>query len=824
MASSHKMLLALSALLLTGVNGQAYFGEDRDEDAFSYVQPLNTTILGPYGHSPAVLPSPNATGVGGWEEALQKAKAFVAQLTLEEKSDMITGTPGPCVGNIVAIPRLNFGGLCLQDGPLSIRVADYASVFMAGVSAAASWDRDLLYDRGLAMGREFRAKGAHVALSPVSGPLGRSAYSGRNWEGFAADPYLTGVAMAQTIKGHQDAGVQATPKHFIGNEQETMRNPVFNPNGTVTDKLFEALSSNIDDRTMHEIYLWPFADAVKAGAASIMCSYQRLNGSYACENTKAQNGLLKGELGFQGYIMSDWGSTHSGIASIEGGLDMTMPGGLGLYGVNWKAGSFFGANATAAVNNGSVPMSRIDDMVIRIMTPYYFLGQDAADYPTVDPSTADLNTFSPRRTWVREFNLTGETSRDVRGDHGGLIRRHGAEATVLLKNVDGALPLKAPRSVAIFGNDAGDPTQGFLNQQDYEFGTLVAGGGSGTGRLTYLVTPLEAIRARAHKDGALVQQWLNNTLIATSNVTNLWVPTAPEVCLVFLKTWAEEAADREHLSVDWRGDEVVESVAKSCNNTIVITHSSGINTLPWSDHPNVTAILAAHYPGQESGNSIVDILYGDVNPSGHLPYTIARNGSDYNAPPTTAINTTGKYDWQSWFDEKLEIDYRYFDAHDIDVRYEFGFGLSYTTFELSADSPLAVESNTGSDTVTSAPEHLPIQPGGNPALWEVLYNVTATVENTGPVSGAAVAQLYVTFPADTTPAGTPPRQLRGFEKHVIEAGASVQVGFELMRRDLSYWDIISQQWLVPAGEFTLSVGFSSRDIRQTVKLTAVASS
>ncbi|KAH7037268.1 beta-glucosidase [Microdochium trichocladiopsis] len=814
-----KLALVLSTLLLA-VNGQAYDGGDRDEDAFSWVQPLNTTILGPYGHSPAVLPSPNATGAGGWEEALQKAKDFVAQLTVEEKADMITGTPGPCVGNIVAIPRLGFKGLCLQDGPLAIRVADYASVFMAGVSAAASWDRDLLYERGYAMGREFRAKGAHVALSPVAGPLGRSAYSGRNWEGFAADPYLTGVAMEETIMGHQDAGVQATPKHFIGNEQETMRNPLYDVNGTVGAVTFEAISSNIDDRTMHELYLWPFANAVKAGAASFMCSYQRLNGSYACENSKAQNGLLKGELGFQGYIMSDWGGTHSGVASIEGGLDMNMPGGLGSYGVNWKAGSYFGANATAAVNNGTVPESRLDDMVIRIMTPYYFLGQDAEDFPSVDPSTANLNTFSPPSSWLREFNLTGESSRDVREDHGGLIRRHGAEATVLLKNVDGALPLKHPKSIAIFGNDAGDDTEGYYNQQNFEFGTLTAGGGSGTGRLTYLISPSEAIKARAAQDKALVQQWLNNTLIATSNVTDLWIPVVPEVCLVFLKTWAEEAKDREHLSVDWHGDDVVYSVAKSCNNTVVVTHSSGINTLPWADHPNVTAILAVHYPGQESGNSIADILYGDVNPSGRLPYTIALNGSDYNAPPTTAINTTGVYDWQSWFDEKLEIDYRYFDAHDIKVRYEFGFGLSYTTFELA--NAVEVESCTGSETVSSRPEAQPVMPGGNPALWEVLYNVTASVTNTGGVAGATVPQLYVTFPSGTTPAGTPPKQLRGFTKKTLQPGETAEVGFELMRRDLSYWDVVSQEWLIPEGEFVFNVGFSSRDIRATAKFAPVA--
>ncbi|KAI1343480.1 beta-glucosidase-related glycosidase [Xylariaceae sp. FL0016] len=809
--------LLSSFMLLPLVYSQDFSGSDRDSDAFSYVQPLNTTILGPYGHSPAVLPSPNMTGAGGWEDALTKARAFVAELTLDEKADMVTGTPGPCVGNIVAIPRLGFNGLCLQDGPLAIRVADYTSVFEAGVTVASTWDRQILYARGVAMGEEFKGKGAHIALSPVAGPLGRSAYSGRNWEGFSPDPYLTGVAMEKTITGIQDAGVQATAKHFIGNEQETQRNPTFNENGTVTDVIQEAISANMDDRTMHELYLWPFANAVYAKAASFMCAYQRLNGSYACENSKALNGILKSELGFQGYVMSDWGGTHSGVASIEGGLDMNMPGGLGAYGLVPEAGSFFGGNVTLAVNNGSVPISRIDDMIVRIMTPYYWLGQDSADFPSVDPSSADLNTFSPKDTWFREFNLTGEVSRDVRGDHGELIRKHAAAATILLKNENNALPLKAPKSIAVFGNDAGEDTEGFYAQADFEFGTLAVGGGSGTGRFTYLITPLEAIKARAKQDGALVQQWLNNTLIATSNVTDLWIPTPPEVCLVFLKTYASEGADREHLSVDWYGNDVVESVAKDCNNTVVVTHSAGINTLPWADHPNVTAIVAAHYPGQESGNSLVDVLYGDVNPSGRLPYTIAYNGTDYNAPPTTAVNTTGVYDWQSWFDEKLHIDYRYFDAMNMSVRYEFGFGLSYTTFEMSDLSTECLD-----DAITSEPEALAIMPGGNPALWESLYNVTLSVTNTGDVEGATVPQLYVSFPEDTTPSGTPPRQLRGFDKVVLDAGETKMVSFELMRRDISYWDIISQEWLIPAGEFTLSAGFSSRDLKLVGNITPVA--
>ncbi|KAL8305087.1 hypothetical protein RB597_003978 [Gaeumannomyces tritici] len=795
----------------------------KDEERFKWVQPADTVILGPYGHSPPVYPSPNATGLGGWEASIAKAKDFVSKLTVEEKAWFTTGTPGPCVGNIVGIPRLGFPGLCLQDGPLAIRFADYASVFSAGVSIAATWDKKMMYDRGKALGGEFRAKGSQIALAPVAGPLGRSAYAGRNWEGFSPDPYLTGVAMGETVTGIQDAGVQATAKHWIGNEQEIMRNPVFLPNSSSAVK-FEALSSNIDDRTMHELYMWPFANSVKAGVASMMCAYQRLNGSYTCENSKALNGLLKEELGFQGYVMSDWGGTHSGVASIESGLDMNMPGGLGQYGFTFGIGSYFGGNITAAVTNSTLDVSRLDDMVVRIMTPYYHLGQDRG-FPGVDPASSDLNTNFKRKDWPNDFAglITGQRSVDARAKGTAqMIREHGAAAAVLLKNTNGALPLKAPRSVAVFGNDAGEDTEGFYNQKNFEFGTLTAGGGSGTGRMSSLVTPLSAIKERAAKDGALVQQWLNNTLIRNTDVRNLWVPTQPDVCLVFLKTWAEEADDRHSLNVDWHGNEVVESVAAQCANTVVVTHSSGINHLPWADHPNVTAILAAHYPGEQSGHSLVDLLYGDVSPSGRLPYTIALKPSDYNAPPTTDITTTGVHDWQSYFDEKLEIDYRYFDAHNLSVRYEFGFGLSYTTFSL-ADISVAPCSSSGSGSTSipaRAPADGPAPPGGHKSLWETLYTVKASVSNVGGRQGHAVPQLYVSLPG--APAGTPPRQLRGFERVGLAAGEAKTVEFALQRRDISYWDVVLQEWVIPKGEVGVSVGFSSRDIKLTTSFTPIA--
>lgn len=275
----------------------------------------------PFQTSPPKYPSPWGEGLGDWNDAYAKARSFVSQLTLLEKVNLTTGVGWEgekCVGNTGGIPRLGFRALCMQDSPLGVRFADYVSAFPAGVHIAATWDRGLMYQRGYDMGEEHRGKGVDVQLGPVVGPIGRVPEGGRNWEGFSPDPVLSGFAVAQTIKGMQDAGIMACTKHYVGNEQEHFRQ-----GGPGLD---DALSSNIDDVTLHELYVWPFADAVRAGTASVMCSYEQVNNSYACQNSYLQNYILKNELGFQGFIMSDWSAQHSGVSSALAGLDMTMPG------------------------------------------------------------------------------------------------------------------------------------------------------------------------------------------------------------------------------------------------------------------------------------------------------------------------------------------------------------------------------------------------------------------------------------------------------------------------------------------------------------------
>lgn len=295
-------------------------------------------------YSPPFYPSPwMDPEADGWEDAYAQAKEIVSQMTILEKVNLTTGVGWEgevCVGNTGSVPRLGIRALCLQDSPLGVRFADWVSVFPSGQTTAATFDRGLMYQRGLAMGQEHKGKGIDVQLGPVAGPIGRSPAAGRNWEGFSVDPVLTGVGMAETIKGIQDAGVVATAKHYVGNEQGNFKRPSFllpfKPSSWLTRviehfrtsaeaqsygfNISEAISSNIDDKTLHELYVWPFADAVRAGVGAFMCSYNQVNNSYACQNSKLMNDVLKSELGFQGFVMSDWTAQHTGIAGAVAGL------------------------------------------------------------------------------------------------------------------------------------------------------------------------------------------------------------------------------------------------------------------------------------------------------------------------------------------------------------------------------------------------------------------------------------------------------------------------------------------------------------------------
>ncbi|CAE6464710.1 unnamed protein product [Rhizoctonia solani] len=510
---------------------------------------------------------PLADGGNAWKDALAKAKQVVSQMTLEEKVNITTGVgvSSICAGNTGAVPRFNIPAMCLQDGPAGVRPADFASQFPAQVTVGATWDRELIYERAAALGAEFRGKGIHVALAPVTGgPLGRSPLGGRNWEGFSSDPYLSSIGSYLSVKGFQDKGVVATSKHYALYEQETNRNPYTPPSLMLPGAAHPLpISSDVDDATFHETYLPSFVEAIRAGTGSIMCSYNRVNGSHACEDDVTLNQILKGELNYQGYVMSDWFAQWTNEGAALGGLDMTMPG-----------TGFWGADLVALVNNGTVPAARLDDMVHRILMPYYALGQDK-DFPAVQYNTSGIGSDS-----YLGIN-PGSTNVNVQADHYKLIRKIGEDSATLLKNIrtnGGGLPLKKSKFVAVFGQDAGANPDGLLACGNANHcaadhannGTVSTGGGSGAAYAPYIVTPLEGIQTRARADSTQVN-WLLNDLDLKTAKTNAMIA---DTSIVFTYSYQTENADRDNLTLWSNGDALVNTVAAECNNTIVVIHSS----------------------------------------------------------------------------------------------------------------------------------------------------------------------------------------------------------------------------------------------------------
>ncbi|KAK1634842.1 glycosyl hydrolase family 3 N terminal domain-containing protein [Colletotrichum phormii] len=737
----------------------------------------SATFLGP-SLSQTLPPGHTIT----WDEASAASKDFVSQLTTVEKIGLVTGgysSPNlPCVGAFGSIERLGFEGVCYSDGPSGYSRSDGVSVFPAGISTAATWDKDLMFRCAVAFGKEFRAKGAHVHLGPSSGPLGRHAVGGRNWESFGPDPYLAGVAMNASVIGIQSVGVQACSKHFIGNEQETQRTSTVSDNGTI----IEAISSDIDDRTIHELYLWPFANAVKAGTASIMCSYNRVNGNYSCSNPEMIS-ILKDELAFPGYVVSDWYATHETLSSANSGLDLEMPGNVSAA----AGASYFGDSLLDAVNSGLVSAERLGDMATRVLTPYFLLGQDK-EFPSIDPSSgAAFLRYQYGHQIAIPSSYAEVPARDVRGNHAELIREIGAGGTVLLKNVNGTLSLTDELNIGVFGNDAPYPTIGsvFLDigtqPEGFEMGTVDIGGGSGTVRHTDLVSPFEAIRKHVESLGGRVQAVFDNDELADGRFRTIY--PVPNVCLLFLKSYATEGQDRQSAELQWSATKAVENTASMCSNTVVIVHGPGVVVIPWADNENVTAILNAHYPGEQTGNSIVDVLWGAVEPSGRLPYSIPK-------------------ECQASGSEGQMIDYRHLDANAIEPQHEF----------IHVDTEIAPIADEGNG----------VGPGELSDLWEVVASTAIEVTNSGSLAGSAVPQLYVSFPNSTTPEGTPVKVLRGFEKVHLGVGETKSVAFELMRRDLSFWDTDQKQWTIPSGAFRFMVGSSSKDIRATTETQVIS--
>jgi beta-glucosidase len=615
-------------------------------------------------------------------------------------------------------------------------------------------------------------------------------------------------------------------------EQETNRNPI-------AESDTQSSSSNVDDQTMHELYLWPFQDAVHAGVGSVMCSYNRINGTYGCENSKAINGLLKGELDFNGFVVSDWVAQHSDQASANAGLDMAMPD-----------SRYWGDNRLANMVDDGLNRTRLEDMATRIVATWYQFGQDKPDLPKFGVGMpADV---TKPHDYIDARDPAAKAS----------LLQQAVEGHVLVKNIRSALPLRSPQVLSLFGYDAvsafaaspapeanvpGAPdfwSQSWIgvnltDEQAHEIGSnapvesppgtykgvLLVGGGSGSNVPAYISTPYDAISQRAYDDGT--ELWSDFASLDPS------VVASSSACLVFINAFSSEIFDRPDLA-DEASDELVKNVASKCNNTIVVVHNVGIRLVDaFADNDNVTAIIFAHLPGQDAGRAVARILYGDVSPSGRLPYTVAKDASDYGSL-LNPCQADGSRSPQCDFTEGVNIDYRHFLARNITPRYEFGFGLTYSSFEysnleLNVNATATSGSTTGDAPVytngtTQNSDNDSVTVGGLASLFESVGSIAATITNTGSIAAAEVAQLYLLIPNQNVSSSDPDivntRALRGFQKVSILPNNTAKVTFELRRKDISRWDTRKQAWVVPSGEYAVFVGKSVLDtpLRSTFTL------
>ncbi|KAK8038203.1 hypothetical protein PG994_014970 [Apiospora phragmitis] len=694
-------------------------------------------------------PAPHGGWANDWADAYEKAIKLVSQMTLAEKTNITGGT---------GFFMVNKGLACVfKMVPLGVRTTDNVTAFPAGITTGATFDKKLM----------GKASTCIWALRLV--PLGRKPRGGRNWEGFGADPVLQAFAGSETVKGVQDQGVIAVLKHLIGNEQEVQR--MFNV-------AQQGISANIDDRAMHELYLWPFAEGVRAGTGAVMTSYNAVNGSASSQNAYSINGLLKEELGFQGLVMTDWLAHMSGVASALAGLDMSMPGDTQIPVLPGTA--YFMYEMTRSALNGSVPMDRINDMATRVVAAWYKMGQDE-DYPrpNFSSNTRDRTgllypaaVFSPSGVVNQYVN--------VQADHKVIAKQVAQDAITLLKNNGSLLPISTSAPIKVFGTDAQANPDGINKCSDKSCnkGTLGQGWGSGSADYPYMDDPISSLKRKAGD----VQFW--NT---DSFPKDLPDATADDVALVFISSDSGENSyevegnhgdrDKTGLKAWHNGDELVQKAAEKYSNVVVVVHTVGPIVMdPWINLPSVKSVVFAHLPGQEAGDSLTEVLFGEVSPSGHLPYTVPVSEDDY--PESVSIVPNGLGQPQDTFSEGIYIDYRYFQKNGVKPQYAFGHGLSYASFAYSDVSIKAVTPLSASpparpakaadpiaamnNTIPAASEAL--RPEGFKDIFRYRYSFLADNDAKNAYADGAAGKKYPSLPpgysttqkeADQTPAGGP---------------------------------------------------------------------
>lgn len=691
------------------------------------------------------------------------------RMTMEEKVAM---THAQSKFSSPGVPRLGIPEVWHTDGPHGIRpevlwdewdqagwTNDSCTAFPALVNLAATWDRDLARLYGDCIGAEARYRKKDILLGPGIN-MGRTPLNGRTFEYMGEDPYLAGELVVPYVQGVQSNGVAACVKHFAVNNQEVRRT---------------ATSSNLDDRTLYEIYLPAFKKAVQEGGAwAIMGSYNLYNGQFNCHNKRLLCDILKDEWGFDGVVISDWGGCRDDDEAITNGLDIEMG--------TWTNG--LTGNASDSYSN------------YHLARPYLERLKDGRATEDVlnDKASRILRTIF-RTSMSPEQHFGRFTS----PEHYAAARKIAADGVVLLKN-DGALPLcpQPGAKILVVGENA--------------YKMMVVGGGSSNLKTQYEVIPLEALHEVFDGKASVVWErgYVGDVTTAYNKVVtgqDLSESRSAEQLLADAVAAARDAeyvlyigglnksrnqdnegTDRQDIVLPYGQDALIEALADVAKKMVVVNISGSPVAMPWASRVN--AIVQAWYGGSESGHALADVLTGAVNPSGKLPFTMPLALAD--GPLKTerqypGIREEGTPWWQEYYDEGVFIGYRWYDTQDIAVQYPFGHGLSYTSFSI--------------DNAT-------VKRSGR--QWKV----SATLSNTGTVAGAEVVQLYI---SDTEASvSRPAKELKGFEKVYLKPGEKRRVQFTVGLEDLSWFDAAAHAWMAEAGEFHALLGTSSADIRADI--------
>ena len=694
-----------------------------------------------------------AAGCAAWmnsrDSPARRTAVLEAAMSLQDKVNLVTGDTGVpetsypnygAAGVVFANPQLCIPALVLNDAGAGIGdMQVLTTAFPDGVNQASTWDVPLLHQYGDVLGKEAFAKGVNVFLGPGVDIL-RDPLNGRGWEYYGEDPYLTGQAAAAIIQGVQENPVVATVKHYAADDQE----------GTAANN-YSNMSNNVDARTMEEIELPAFQDAVAAGVGAVMCTSAQLNDIYACQNRQYLTGVLRGQLHFSGWVMSDWSAAQSTAGSANGGMDMEMP-----------SAQYYGTALQTAVQKGKVSIATLDTMVHRILYTMFRLG--LFDHVPQEGSQA--------------FDANASTSQSI-----AMAQQLAEEGTVLLKNEAGILPFTgAGKRIALIGSPAG-PQGATLAEQGYGSAHVPE-----PGYPPNVVSPLQAITARAASAGDAVTY---NDGSSTGDAAV--AAKAADVAVVFVSDVSSEGFDRPDMnpragycdpvaqtgctyeSVDQNA--LVSAVAAANPNTVVVLQNGGPLSMPWLD--KVHAVVENWLPGQVDGDSLAPILFGDFDPSGHLPETIPKALSDGPLrTPQQYPGVKGQVDHS----ERLLVGYRWYTAKRIAPLFPFGFGLSYTTFAFRG---------------------LSVTRRGSGA------SISFSVSNTGRRAGTEVAQVYVGDPPRT---GEPPEQLAGFVRVTLSAGESTTVRLPVTGRSFSYWSTAKRRWMLAPGCYAVMVGDSSASL------------